>query len=88
MKGIGVLLVEWQLYFDVGAREVAWIGMATGCIYKTAGKSLFGEFISLVYNKLITCHEMGIRKRWQQNKLFFVMNDVYSFLKSMSRRIY
>lgn len=38
VKGIGVLLVEWQLYFDIGAKEVAWIGMTIGCIYKTAGK--------------------------------------------------
>lgn len=61
VKGIGVFLVEWQLYFNVGAKDVAWIGMTTGCIYKTAGvvaSSLsvrFGSRAVIIAGGLVMC---------------------------------
>lgn len=37
LKGIGVLLVEWQLYYDVGAKDVSWIGVAISLLTATSG---------------------------------------------------
>ncbi|KAJ8030758.1 Monocarboxylate transporter 12 [Holothuria leucospilota] len=83
VKGIGVFLVEWQLYFNVGAKDVAWIGMTTGCIYKTAGvvaSSLsvrFGSRAVIIAGGLVMCKGLPL--------LIRVMLDVFSVKTPLQR---
>ncbi|PIK54776.1 putative monocarboxylate transporter 13 [Apostichopus japonicus] len=54
LKSVGVLMVQWQIEYGVGAQEVSWIGIAlgfvtcTGAVIASALSSRFGSRIIVI----------------------------------------